>query len=108
MPRFTVPNMLTHVQRGPWNGHTLNYYDTWLKPVECPECGNANGDNFDLYSTDLDTCRWYSLGNDPETGVMLFDYGKSVHTESSSDPDTLVCRDCNFEFEATNYAYDLA
>lgn len=99
--------MLAHVQRGPWNGYTVRQSGEWYRPVICPECGNFDDDNFVLYSTDLDICRWYSNGVDRKTGVVWFDYGKSVHVESSEMPDTLMCLRCDHEFDATGYAYDL-
>lgn len=112
--RIGIPPMLSHIQHRPWTGYTIELKDhrgqsKWYKPLVCehPDCDNADPEMFDLYSTDLDTCRWFGQKATIGDSMAYFEYGKSVFTDISEIKDTFRCRECDHEFTATGYAYDL-
>jgi hypothetical protein len=92
---------------GKWEKTLIEY-----KILVCPnlECGNIDTELMYIYSTDLDTSKWYGDAlEDPLTDkTPVFQYGKSVYTEGSDEPDDAECQVCGQMWEvspATHY-YD--
>ena len=79
------------------------------KLLVCPNlaCGNADVGSMVIYSTDLDTSKWYGEdpGGPPATHMPTFDYGKSVHVEGSDEPDYASCQECGTEWEVSSYTH---
>ena len=78
----------------------------------CPnlECGNADTSRMKIYSTDLDTSAWWGTESRAplDKEIPVFEYGKSVYTESSDIPDDAECLVCGTQWQVSpaSHYYD--
>ena len=75
----------------------------------CPKCGEADPENISIYTTDIDIGRWWFSHYDRNSNVAVYQYGKSVYTESSEYTDNATCWTCNHEWDISTgtHNYDL-